>query len=118
MAIVDDALKFCSTFEAEVLLEMMLRYWRHPLAAEADFRNEFLEKSTEVLARAQTGTCFLEDVPCSHMNFVAAIWYVEWAAIEMETKEISEDEKRIRMEWLNQIRSSLPSCFVDQNKLW
>ena len=118
MAIVDDALKFCSTFEAEVLLEMMLRYWRHPLEADADFRNDLLEKATEVLSMAQAGTCFLEDIPCAHMNFIAAIWYIEWAAMEAKANEISEDERQVRVEWLNQVRCELPSCFVDQNNLW
>jgi len=49
MAIADESLKYAGLFEAELLLELMLRHWSHPFASDANFRNELLETAVGVL---------------------------------------------------------------------
>jgi hypothetical protein len=117
MAVVDDALQFCSMFEAEVLLELMLRYWKHPSAADATFRNDLLEKTTEVLNIAKSRTPLLAELPAEEMNFVAAVWYAEWSAVESAPGRILANEAEPRRDWLDAIRRALPSCFVPHAEL-
>jgi hypothetical protein len=33
-------------FEAELLLKLMLRFWRHPLADDRDFWDDLIESAT------------------------------------------------------------------------
>jgi hypothetical protein len=39
---------FCGTFEGELLLNLMLKYWQHPMHSDLAFRNETLETAAEV----------------------------------------------------------------------
>ncbi len=117
MAVVDDALQFCSMFEAEVLLELMLRYWKHPSATDSTFRNDLLEKSTEGLNIEKSRTPVLAGLPSEEMNFVAAVWYAEWSAVESAFVRIPAPEAEARRDWLDAIRHALPSCFVGQAEL-
>jgi hypothetical protein len=110
-------LAFCSLFEAEVLLELMMRHWDHPLANDKDFRNALLESATEVLQEAVRGrTVFIEGLPPKKMNFVAAVYYCESISADPAT---GEDRAIIegRQRWCENLRRALPSCFVDQGLL-
>jgi hypothetical protein len=100
-------------FEAELLLELMLRYWHHPFADDADYRNNLHSGALEVLREAAKGRRFIQEVPPTQMNFVAAVWYVEWNSIT----ENSDDPTRKRHKWLQNIRKALPSCFCDPDLL-
>ncbi len=74
-------LAICPLFEAELLLELMLINWGHPFSNEESYRQELLESTTEVLMAASNDSCtdvFIEGLPTKEMNFVSAVWYVEW----------------------------------------
>ena len=105
------SLALCQTFEAELLLELMLRHWEHPLADDSEFRGQLIETVTEVLNEAVRGTSFVEGVPPKDMNFVAAVYYAELRAIEEMDDTL--EEKQHRMQWLTILRRCLPSCFCD-----
>jgi hypothetical protein len=100
-------------FEAEVLIELMLRYWQHPLAADRDFRNGLLEGASDVLRACVAGQKVMEDLPPKQMNFIAAVWYVEWNALAGG----AEDPQGQRQAWLEAVRKSIPSCFCPPDRL-
>ena len=108
-------LELCALFEAELLLELMFRFWDHPYADDKEFRSNLLESATELLMRAADLDCeevFIADMPTQEMNFVSAVWYVEWNSVQDDT-----EEKNSRQKWLNEVRKSLPSCFCDTDLL-
>lgn len=113
MSIARQSLAFTGLFEAELLTELMLRFWQHPLAGDSEFRNELLEKAAEALRRALAGTAIMEDVSAENTNFVAAIWYVEWSA----TLELRDEFAGKRRDWLDALRRSVPGCFCNQGDL-
>ena len=55
MSIARASLKLSGLFEAELLLELMLRYWNHPLADDRDFRNNLLENAAESAPHGRGG---------------------------------------------------------------
>ncbi|MEZ6129534.1 MAG: hypothetical protein R3C59_12695 [Planctomycetaceae bacterium] len=73
---VDWAMLFAGTFEAELLLELMLRHFGHPLATDREYRNSLLEAVAGVLHASADGEILIEDFPPDDMNFVAAPWFV------------------------------------------
>jgi len=109
------SLALCQTFEAELLLELMLRHWKHPFADDSEYRNHLLETATVVLDEAVRGTSFIEGVLPADMNFVAAVYYAELRACE-EAHDPSE-HRELRENWLTIVRRSLPSCFCDPGLL-
>src|SRR5579862_2321126 len=92
-------LAFCSLFEAELLVELMLRHWNHPMANDPSYRNGLLHSTAEVLKESDAGGKLMEDVPPPQMSFVSAMWYAEWVSIQ----EASEDPGRLREEWLMKV---------------
>ena len=105
----------CPLFEAELLLELMLINWGHPFAGKESFRQELLESATELLMRASDESCtevFIEGLPTKEMNFVSAVWYVEWCGVQDDNRE-----RDLRQKWLGDIRRSLPSCFCPTDLL-
>ncbi len=117
MSIASDAYHFCSTFEAEILLELLLRFWDHPYAAEREYRNDLIEKATETLASAMRGDQFIAELPAEQMNFVAAAWYSEFVGLEADIDTPGLETNSLRQEWLDKVRSGLPSCFCEQDHL-
>jgi hypothetical protein len=113
MSIAEKCLEFSGLFEAELLLELMLRYWHHPLADDKEFRNDVLERAAEALRAAIGGETLIESVPAHELNFVAAVWYVEWASVSAG----AEDPGGKRQEWLESVRGAVPSCFCAQEDL-
>ena len=102
-------LAICPLFEAELLLELMLHHWGHPFATDESFRQDLLESVTELLTAASNKSStevFIKGLPTNEMNFVAAVWYVEWCAVQDD-----EMERERRQDWLSSMRRSLPSCF-------
>ena len=107
--------RFTGLFEAELLTRLMLWKWEHPLADDAEFVNYLVEGAAAVLRKCdQENERFLDDVEPCDMNFVAAVWYVEWAAIS-SASDTDVDEKR--QGWLDVVRRVLPSCFCDPEDL-
>ena len=113
MSVAKKCLAFSGLFEAELLIELMLRYWVHPLAADEEFRNELLERAAEVLRACIAGQHMMEDIPPKHMNFVAAVWYAEWSAVSNG----AEDPHGKRKAWLKKLRRTVPSCFCPPDRL-
>jgi len=105
---------FSGLFEAEVLVELMLRFWRHPLAEDATYRNWLIEGASEALRESIGGTRLLEGLEPQDVNFVAAVWYVEWCAVEAAPPDELTPQ---RQEWLQTVRRALPSCFCDPGDL-
>ena len=113
MSVAKRCLAFAGLFEAELLIQLMLRYWEHPLPANANFRNHLLESGCEVLRASIAGERFMEDIPPKQMNFVAAVWYVEWSALN----EGGAEHRKRRQAWLHRLRRALPSCFCPPDSL-
>jgi hypothetical protein len=117
MSIAGDSLTFCQMFEGEFLTELMLRYWEHPLAKDADYRNGLLENAAKALRMSMEGHELVKGLPPSEVNFVAAVWYAEWASLQNASPEIRSEELHQREAWLRAVRQAVPSCFCDQNEL-
>jgi len=106
-------LAFSGLYEAELLLELMLRHWDHPCAADAVYRNDLLEEAMEVIRLSVSGKRVMEDISPENMNFVAAVWYCEWNA----RASGAMDPQGKRQTWLAAVKRSIPSCFCDPNLL-
>jgi hypothetical protein len=113
MSIAKKCLAMSGLFEAELLIELMLRYWKHPLAPDKEFRNGLLEGAAEVLRSCLAGQQAIEDIPPADMNLVAATWYVEWNAVSNG----AEDPQGKRQMWLDGVRKAIPSCFCPPDSL-
>lgn len=106
---------FCSLFESEILLQLILEKWNHPLSMEDGFRQDVLEAAAALLETASDEHCseiFIEGLPANQMNFIAAVWYVEFCSIQDPV-----DDRQTRHQWLIDIRKSLPSCFCSTDML-
>ncbi|MAD80262.1 MAG: hypothetical protein CMJ50_05370 [Planctomycetaceae bacterium] len=102
-------LAICPLFEGELLLELILRHWNHPFADEELFRQQLLETATEVLMTSSDSSCqhvFIDELPPQQMNFISAIWYVEFCAVQDDDRQ-----RELRERWLAEVRRCLPSCF-------
>lgn len=112
-SIASQCLELSGLFEAELLLELMLRHWNHPFADDSHFREHLLEGAAESLRAAIDGKRLIEAVPADQMNLVLAIWYAEWNSVNFgESENVPE-----RTKWLEIVRRSIPSCFCDQDSL-
>jgi hypothetical protein len=106
---------FCSLFEAEVLLELMMQRWDHPFADNESYRSGLLESATELLSTSAEESCsqiFIEDLAPEDMNFVAAVWYCEWCGAQDD-----REQYELRQEWLKEVRRVFPSCFCSSKLL-
>jgi hypothetical protein len=117
MSTAEESYRFCGLFEAELLLELMLRFWGHPLSDDKEFRKSLIESAAEVLEASVEGMKLMTDVPPDQMNFVAAVWYAEWAGLQAAASEIAGRERNAREKWLDLVRRTVPSCFCDQSDL-
>jgi len=106
-------LAFSGLFEAEVLIELMLRHWNHPYADSKEFRANLLEGACSVLQASVAGQGLLEGISPEDVNFIAAAWYAEWNTLENS----SEPSQELRRAWLDNVRRSVPSCFCPPDLL-
>ncbi|MBS0209302.1 MAG: hypothetical protein JSS27_10130 [Planctomycetes bacterium] len=111
-SIAELSLSFTGAYESELLAELMLRHWSHPLASDAEFRHHLLETAAEILNDSVTGVRFIEDLRPEYMNLVAALWMAESTFLANDSS-VREDERSGREAWLASIRRSVPSCFCD-----
>jgi hypothetical protein len=116
MSIADESLRLTGLFEAELLTELMLRYWNHPRADEPAFRANLLESAAEILQMAVTGTSLIEDMKPENTNLVVALWCAEVNALDGR-QEDSVAVFEERRKWTETIRRALPSCFCDPDLL-
>ena len=71
------SLEFCSLFESEVLVRLMLLHWEHPKAADDGYCLDLLNSANELLAAADAArheSNYIENMGNGDMNLVAAIW--------------------------------------------
>src|ERR1700683_3539988 len=112
-SVASQCLALSGLFEAELLLELMLRHWGHPFANDSDFRVQLLEAAVEFLKISIDGKVLIEGIPPDQMNLVLAIWYAEWSSVNS-----GENERVIeRTQWLEMVKRAIPSCFCDQDNL-
>jgi hypothetical protein len=109
-------LRFTGLFEAELLTELMLRYWNHPLADDRAFRNGLLEATAEVLRASAEGEKLFDELRPQNVNYVAAMCYAESVTVD-SPGEISAKERRLRRQWLDKVRRAIPSCFCNPDML-
>jgi hypothetical protein len=110
------SLDFTGLYESELLTELMLRFWKHPSADDADFRYTVLETAAEALRASVAGQSLIEGLPPDQMNIVSAIWFAEFNRIENDP-DMSSEEKSAVEDWLSKLRRSVPACFCDQEYL-
>lgn len=115
-SIAEASLELSELFEVEVLVELMLRFWQHPLAEDRAFRNLLLENAIEALHASVGGAVLITDIAPKNMNLIAALWYAELTAVQVGTKEPIKAREE-RLQWLDQIKQSLPSCFCNPDDL-
>ncbi len=113
MSQLDAAIRFCGLFEAELLVDLMLRYWGHPSMNDKELVDYLVEAATEILRRSQGGEVFFERIDPADMNFVVAVWYAEFCHV----RDSHELDVAGRRDWLEKVRRSLPSCFCDPDDL-
>ena|SRR5437773_5170597 len=109
-------LQLTGLFEAELLTELILRFWNHPLAEDASFRTSLLEAAAEALRASIGGERLFDDLEPKNVNFVAALWYAESIAVSDENQSL-EAQLELRRKWLDTILRALPSCFCNPNTL-
>ena len=109
-----ECLRFTSLFEAEVLAQLLLDRWRHPQASGRTFASELVEQAREVLQQSRDGAVFIDNLEPQDMNFIAAVWYVEWLAVQ---NDAGIDHYKERVNWLKNVRHTFPSCFCDPSDL-
>jgi hypothetical protein len=117
MSFTKKSLEMLGLFEAEVLLELMLRYWKHPLADDEEFRNDLLESAAEVLRASLEGERLIAALPPDQMNLIAAYWYAENSQLPT-TRTVDDEILSRRIEWVKQVEKSLPSCFCPPDRLF
>jgi len=108
------ALAICSLFESEVLVNLLLKHWGHPLEDDDQYRTNLLESATDLLRTAAAPGCseiFIENMPANDMNLIAALWYVEQCTLQSPIASKVPGEHAKRQEWLLHVRRALPSCF-------
>ena len=115
MTTAEDAYRFGQLFEAELLIELMLRFWNHPLDDDAEFRNALIEAAVDVLNALIRGERLMDGVQPLQMKFVATVCDAEWTTLQGSSLEAAE--LRQRQNWLNIIRKSVPSCFCAHDAL-
>jgi hypothetical protein len=117
MSVASNSYRFCCSFEGELLVELMLRYWEHPFCEDREFRNLLLEAAAEVLRASMGGECLLDGIPPHQVNFVAAVYYAESASTQSPSVRVSTEQLEARLLWLKKVRRALPSCFCGQDDL-
>ena len=114
-SIAEKSLELTSLFEAELLVQLMLWRWEHPLANDKEFANDLLEDASAALRDATQGQELIQGVPPPSLNFVAAVWYAEQCALDSGGGDPAINQARHA--WLTALRRALPSCFCDPSDL-
>jgi hypothetical protein len=113
MSIAALALQMTGLFEAELLIELMLRYWNHPYADDENFRQQLLESAAQVLEASVRGERLFDELAPQNVNVVAAVCFSETTSIVAEPTADSS----AREAWVDQVKRSIPSCFCDPDLL-
>lgn len=117
MSIVAESFRLTGLFEAELLVELLMRYWRHPLADDAGARSCLLENAVQSLQMALEGQVLIDGLQPENTNFVAAVWHGEWLSLEQAGSDETPEIRSARRLWIDRLRHALPSCFCDPDLL-
>lgn len=117
MSIAEKSFQITGLYEAELLVELMLKFWEHPFADNSEYRQNLLESAAEVLRSSMSGIPLHPNLKPDEMNLVAAIWVVESNSLQMD-RPLSVSEVSAREIWLRKIEKSLPACFCSPNELF
>jgi hypothetical protein len=99
------ALLLANSFEAEVFVHLLLEKWKHPLSEDAEFRNDLLEGAAQALQESCDGLTLIEPLKPEDFNFIAAMWFVEWSALQASVGDLPFRSER--QQWLEDIRHAL-----------
>jgi hypothetical protein len=111
MSIAEKCLGFTGLFEAEVLTQLLLWRWDHPLKNDQEFCNDLLEGAAAALRGAVEGQKLFDDLPAAETSLLAAIYYVEWSTLNAGAKDTDGQRRK----WLVRFRAAIPSCFHPQS---
>src|SRR5262245_14409720 len=95
-------LRFTGLFEAELLTELILRYWKHPLAADREYRLAVLEAAADVLRASAAGQRLFDELTPEKVNFVAALSHAESVSLTAPG-EMTASEREQREKWLDAV---------------
>lgn len=115
-SIAELSLSFTGIYEAELLTELMLREWKHPLASDEEFRNHLLESAAEVLTASVAGERLTDEIAPGNINLVVALWIAESMMLD-GADAMPSAERSAREAWLGSVRRSVPSCFCNPELL-
>lgn len=110
------SLALTGMFEAELLIQLMLREWKHPRSNDKEFRNGLLETAAEILQSAVDGASVSPDLAPENVNLVAALCLAE-SMLLANDQTIDATENAARSDWLENVRRAVPSCFCDPDLL-
>jgi hypothetical protein len=117
MSIAKKSYQITGLYESELLVELMLRFWEHPLADDKAYRQNLLESAAEALRSAVDGIQLHPNLKANEMNLVAALWLAESTSLQTDRPQ-SASEASARANWLRKIEKSLPSCFCSPDDLF
>jgi hypothetical protein len=112
MSIAKNALRLASFFEAEVLVNLMLRFWKHPQYEKPGYASVLLDTASEVLLASSKGEKLIEDMKPADVNLIAAIVYAETSTLAGDPS-IDRKDRMARQRWIAKVRRALPSCFTN-----
>lgn len=116
MSNAEESYRLTCLYEAELLVELMLRYWEHPFANDENYRQNLLESAAEVLQSSIDGIQLHPKLKPDEMNLVAAIWFAESTSLQTNRPQ-QASETSAREDWLRKIEKHLPSCFCSPDDL-
>jgi hypothetical protein len=95
MSIAEKSFQITGIFEAELLVELMLRFWDHPFADNREYRQNLLESAAEALRSSMSGIQLHPNLKPDELNLVAAIWVVESTSLQTDRPlSVSESSAR------------------------
>ncbi len=107
---------FTGTLEFEIFIHLLLTYFDHPCATDADYRNDTLERVAEILKNSLNGQQYILGLSSSDMNLIAAVWYSETLLSE-DAGLLDALTRSGICEWGNRLKRTFPSCFVASDSL-
>jgi hypothetical protein len=113
MSVARRCLELASLFEAELLTELMLRYWKYPLADAPDFRSDLLEAATQALQYAVYGGRLFDSLSPRIRTWLSRSGMPSGQRCVLAQRRIRARFTKQRERWLENVKRAIPSCFMD-----
>ena len=117
LSVAKRSLLMTGSFEAEILVMLLLKNWEHPHHQDDDFRQSLLDCSADVLQTSVQGKRLFEEISPANVNLIAALCYAEATTLSGDPS-IPQQERAMREKWIESIRRSMPSCFCEPDLLF